>query len=100
MISLAFFRLQRSHAERAVTVFAVIHVTQIHFVFTREEKLMWRREHGQRSAACIYDGQPVSRAQADGLGVRCATELILLPGARRVAPHYSRMLRDVEAFQT
>ena len=58
---------------------------------------MWRREEGDRALAGLDDRQAIAGAQRHRVVVDRAAELVLLPGAARVAPDHALCVADLES---
>ena len=57
------------------------------------------KKHGQRSVAGAENHQAIARAHVDGIGVRRAAELVLLPAARSVLPGDACLVADRETLK-
>ena len=92
-------RLHHAQRKRVVAVFAVIHITQVDLVFARKEEFVRLRKNGERARACIQNFKPIARLEVDRLLIQVATELVLLPQLRIVAPLELGVFADREALQ-
>src|SRR5947208_9913965 len=87
VVTLSMIRLPHTDGKRVFAILAIIHVTQVHFIFTGKKELVRRREKSERSASGLDNAQTIARAQPHEIGgVRSAAEVVLLPRPRRVPP--------------
>src|SRR6266571_4121179 len=65
VVALLTVGLSDAYSESLVALLAIPDVTEIHLQLPREEKLVWRREERDRSAAAFCNRKPVASAQHD-----------------------------------